>query len=426
MDHPLIHLSHQSGPKPQGGVFAVCSANYYAIQAAMETALACDGIILIEATANQVNLSGGYSGLTPFDYVRQIHQMAENMGLTGNRCIIGMDHLGPHVWSTQPADAAFNNAVVLVRQCVRAGFRKLHLDIMPGSPRSRGDSPDMEKTARLTADLCRVAEATAREVCLEHDLLYVIGTDVPQPGGGLNPEAGVAISDPQKLAQSLSIFQSAFSSAGLESAWEKVIAVVVQPGVDFDDFTIAGYDPNRAAALAAYHQCLPQGMTYEVHAADYQQPEALKEMVQDRFNLLKIGPCLTFTLRRALYALAHIEEALPDIDHPSHLRQTMEALMIRDPLYWRSHYQGTPEELAYMRHFGLRDRIRYYWARPQAREAVTQLLHNLNRPLPRALLEQYLPDLPARKTMGTMRPEAIINFRLQQALMPYRDACWPQ
>ena len=426
MDHPLIHLSHQVDPKPRGGVFAVCSANYYAIQAALEAALAADGLILIEATANQVNLSGGYSGLTPFDYVRQIHQMTENMGLPGNRCIIGMDHLGPHVWSTQPADAAFNNAAALVRQCVRAGFRKLHLDIITGAPPSRGDMATIEKAARQTADLCRVAEATARDVSPEHDLLYVIGTDVPEPGGGLNPEEGLVITDPENLAQTLSVFQSAFSSAGLERAWKKVVAVVVQPGVDFDDFTIADYDRRRAAALAAYHQRLPHGMTYEVHAADYQKPEALKEMVQDRFNLLKIGPCLTFALRQALYALAHIEEALPDIDHPSHLRQTMEALMIRDPLYWRSHYRGTPEELAYMRHFGLRDRIRYYWARPQARGAVTQLLHNLNRPIPRALMEQYLPDLPTEKAIGTMRPEAIINFRLHIALKPYLDACWPQ
>jgi D-tagatose-1,6-bisphosphate aldolase subunit GatZ/KbaZ len=336
-----------------------------------------------------------------------------------------MDHLGPHVWSTQPADAAFNNAVALVRQCVNAGFRKLHFDITTGAPCNPGDTAAMKKAARQTADLCRVAEETAREISYENDMLYVIGTDVPEPGGGLRPEEGVAITDPQHLAQTLSVFQSAFASAGLERAWKKVVAVVVQPGVDFDDFSIADYDRRRAAALAAYHQYLPHGMTYEVHAADFQKPEALKKMVADRFNLLKIGPCVTFALRQALYALAHIEEALPDIDQPSHLRQTMEAMMIRDPLYWRSHYQGTPEQLAYMRHFGLRDRIRYYWALPQARKAVNQLLHNLNRSIPRALQEQYLPDLPADFLPAgkTMPPEAIINFRLHKILKPYRDAC---
>jgi D-tagatose-1,6-bisphosphate aldolase subunit GatZ/KbaZ len=148
-------------------------------------------------------------------------------------------------------------------------------------------------------------------------------------------------------------------------------------------------------------------------------------MVQDGFNLLKIGPCLTFTLRQALYGLAHIEEALPDIEHPSHLRETMEVLMIRDPLYWRSHCTGTPEELAYMRHFGLRDRIRYYWSYPKARNAVNQLLHNLNRIIPRPLLEQYLPDIleDLLSAKRKITPETIINFRLHKILKHYREAC---
>lgn len=426
MDHPRIHLSNQDDQKHRSGVFAVCSANYHAIQVALEAALEDGGPILIEATANQVNASGGYSGLTPFDYVQQVHQMADNMGLDDSHYIIGMDHLGPHVWPQQPAEVAFNHAAALVRQCVRAGFRKLHLDLVTGVPRGSIDTTTTKKTAAQTADLCRVAEQTVRENGFENKLLYVIGTDVPEPGGGLNSETGVAVTDPDNLAHTLSLFQSAFFSAGLESAWERVMAVVVQPGVDFDDLNVAGYDRGRAAALATYHQHLPHHMTYEVHAADYQNPDALKKMVQDGFNLLKIGPCLTFALCRTLYALAHIEEALPDIAHPSHLRQTMETLMLRDPLYWQSYFQGTPEELAYMRHFGLRDRIRYYWSRPQARKAVTQLLQNLDRPIPRALMEQYLPDLPTEKAMGRMGPEAIINFRLGLALKPYRDACWPQ
>lgn len=428
MDHPLIHLTHRNDPKPGSGVFAVCSANYYAIQAALEAALEADGLILIEATANQVNSSGGYSGLTPSDYARQIHQMVENMGLPGNRCIIGMDHLGPHAWSQQTPEVAFNNAVALVRQCVNAGFRKLHMDVITGTPNSRGDIAAIEKAARQTADLCRVAEETARTKDLDHHLLYVIGTDVPAPGGSLNPEEGVAVTDPQNLAQTLTVFQAAFFSAGLESAWERAVAVVVQPGVDFDDTTIADYHRKQAATLAAYHQQLPRGMTYEVHAADYQKPDLLKEMVADRFNLLKIGPCLTFALRQTLYALAHIEEALPGIEHSSHLRQTMEAIMIQDPLYWRSNDQRTPEELAYIRHFGLRDRIRYYWSHPRARKAVNQLLYNLNRSIPRALMEQYLPDLPENllPAQKAFMPETAINFRLHKVLKPYRDACWPQ
>ena len=160
-----------------------------------------------------------------------------------------------------------------------------------------------------------------------------------------------AITDPQQLEQTLACFKQTFMEAGLAQAWQRVIAVVVQPGVDFGDVSAAIYDPAMASDLAAYHGQLPRGMTYEIHAADYQTPEALKQMVRDHFNLIKIGPCLTFRLREALYALSFIEEALPDPGALSHLQQTMEQLMLANPTHWRKHYRGTAEMLNFLRHF---------------------------------------------------------------------------
>ena len=69
MNHPLIHLSNRGGQEAKGGVVAVCSAHPQVLRSAMASAVAAGAFILFEATANQVNLSGGYSGMTPDKFV---------------------------------------------------------------------------------------------------------------------------------------------------------------------------------------------------------------------------------------------------------------------------------------------------------------------------------------------------------------------
>ena len=216
-----------------------------------------------------------------------------------------------------------------------------------------------------------------------------------------------------------------FATSGLSSAWQRVVAVVVQPGVDFGDRAIATYDRNRAAALSAAHDRLPGYMTYEIHATDYQPPEALQQMVADHFMLLKVGPCLTFAFREAVYALAHLEEAWSDVRERSNLREIMETLMKTHPKHWETHYRGEAEALCFLRHYSYRDRIRYYWAHPEAIAALNQLIRNLRKPIPSALLRQYFPDLYPEIEDGTLAPspEDIIKRRIQNALNPYVNAC---
>ena len=154
---------------------------------------------------------------------------------------------------------------------------------------------------------------------------------MPAPGGALGQDEAMIVTDPQDLRAELAHYEEAFSRAGVEQAWERIIAVVVQPGVDFDNHRAAAYDTQAAAALSAFHERLPNAMTFEIHAADYQAPSALNQMVRDHFTLLKIGPCLTFALREAFFALAHIENELPSLAQPSNLMAVMERLMQARP-----------------------------------------------------------------------------------------------
>ena len=62
--------------------------------------------LLIEATCNQVNQDGGYTGMTPADFRRFVEGIAARTGFPADRLMLGGDHLGPNPWKSLPADQA--------------------------------------------------------------------------------------------------------------------------------------------------------------------------------------------------------------------------------------------------------------------------------------------------------------------------------
>jgi len=420
----LINLRNRHISESIGGQVAVCSAHPQVLLAAANQARRDGALLLVEATANQVNLTGGYTGMTPADFAAYMNRLAEECGLARGQIALGADHLGPYLWRQLPSNDAMDQAEALARAFAAAGYQKLHLDTGMGCADDPPGRLPVDIAARRAAALCRAAESAALDGRAQPPL-YVIGTEAPAPGGALKENGSITVTDPQRLRAELEDYEMAFRKAGLDRAWERVLAVVVQPGVDFDDHHAAVYNPEAAAALSACHDQLPGAMTFEIHAADYQPPPALKRMVRDHFILLKIGPCLTTALREALFALAQIEDALPDVKRRSNLIAVMEQLMQAHPGHWHSHYHGAEEELLYLRRYSLRDRIRYYWPHAQARRACEQLMTNLQRPIPHPLLRQFLPDLGPAIAGGilTPTPQAIVQARIQSALHPYIEAC---
>ncbi|MGW8186242.1 MAG: class II D-tagatose-bisphosphate aldolase non-catalytic subunit, partial [Desulfobacterales bacterium] len=294
-----------------------------------------------------------------------------------------------------------------------------------------GSHLPMETTAERAAILCRAAEAAADwQPARRPRPLYVIGAEVPPPGGALEDPAQLTVTTPEEVARIIAATERCFRSVGLEAAWERVMAVVVQPGVDFGDTRVARYRPDKAAELSASHAALPGIMTYEIHATDYQTAAALAQMVRDHFTLLKAGPCLTNAYREALVALSHIE-----IDwlagkrgvRLSGLREVLETAMLSHPEHWRSYYRGSAADLHFLRHYSYRDRIRYYWDFPVVRQAVDRLLLNLDRPIPLMFFSQYFSDLYPAILTGELRPvpRFLIRQRIRSALAAYSAACHP-
>lgn len=403
------------------GLASVCSAHPDVLAAAMHAALAGPGALLVEATAGQVNQYGGYTGMTPEAFVAGLRRLAAAGGFPPERLTVGADHLGPYAWRTEPAETAMGRCEELIRRCVRAGFRKLHLDTGFGCADDPAPLVPPEQAAARAVRLCRAAEAAVAEG--QARPFYVVGAEVPAPGGDLAGDEAPAVTPVADLVDALDRLRAGFRAAGLESAWERVVAVVVQPGVEFGDERAAAYRSERAAALSAFHARLPGIMTFEIHSTDYQPAEALDRLTADHFTLLKLGPCLTHACHRAVLALERLEGELlagrPGVER-SGVADALEAAMLADPAHWQTHYRGGPDELRRLRLESLRDRARYYWGAPAVQSALGRLRRNLAGPLPLPRVERFFPGLDLEN--ASPDAAALVRATVQAALRPYLEA----
>ena len=285
---------------------------------------------------------------------------------------------------------------------------------------------DVELAARRTARLVKSAESTYSDLGSECKLRYVIGTEVPLPGGATTYKDGISVTKVEDVHRMLEVTQAAFLSEGLEAAWERVIAIVVQPGVEFGDDFVMDYDPEKAHDLVRFAETTPY--VYEAHSTDYQTSDNLHKLVRDHFAILKVGPALTFAFREAVFALAMIENELISHAKRSRFIERLDEAMQREPVYWMNHYHGTESELVYARKYSLSDRVRYYWAQPEVQAAFNLLLKNLReRPLPLALLSQYFPRHYTSIREGRLwnSVQVILTESIFVVLRDYTQACEP-
>jgi D-tagatose-1,6-bisphosphate aldolase subunit GatZ/KbaZ len=422
-----LRLDHLSGRR--GGMVSICSARREVLEAAMELARPRGDSLLVEATANQVNQFGGYTGMTPAAFAAYLAEIASAMGFPRNRLLLGADHLGPSAWRQATSETAMRRSLELAGQCVSAGFHKIHIDTGFGCADDPGHRLPPQIAAERAVVLVRAAEAAAdRRPPHAPRPLYVIGAEVPPPGGALEDPALLQPTPVGELQEIIRLYEERFRSARLQSAWERVLAVVVQPGVEFGDRGAAPYRPELGQALSDYHERLPGIMTYEIHSTDYQPAKCLARMIRDHFTLLKVGPCLTHAFRAAVFALARIEsEWLAERRglQPSNIREALEGAMLEDPVHWRSHYRGSDAELRFLRSHSKRDRIRYYWGHPAVAAAFRRLMANLGPSLPPELAQAHMGEVCGAEpcARGPADPAALIRRRIQLCLQPYVRAC---
>jgi D-tagatose-1,6-bisphosphate aldolase subunit GatZ/KbaZ len=405
------------------GIYSVCSAHPLVLEATLRLARRTGGVALVEATSNQVNQDGGYTGMRPADFRERVLSLATRVGLPRERVVLGGDHLGPNCWQHLASSAALQKAEIMVAEYVAAGFRKIHLDCSMSCADDPGSLGD-ELIAERTAALCKITEAVWRKNGGEAPV-YIIGTEVPVPGGAHEDLRELAVTTPAAARATIEAHRRAFVRHGLESAWPRVLGLVVQPGVEFDHHKVIDYVPSKAAELSRSIRPV-EGMVFEAHSTDYQTVGALEALVRDHFAILKVGPGLTFALREVFWALSDIAAEL-GVTPEGSVKEVMLAQMKSNPRYWKSYYTN-PEEQELDLQFSLSDRSRYYWSTPAVERACTRMLAGLaSRGIPLTLLSQYLPMQYAAIRESRLENDAreLVIDGVDQVLRHYDRACRP-
>lgn len=413
----LAELRRAGSPR---GITSVCSAHPVVLRAALRHGHDTGATVLIEATCNQVNHHGGYTGMQPADFAALVGTIASEEQCPAEQIVLGGDHLGPNPWRDQPAEAAMTEAEQMVEAYVAAGFRKIHLDASMGCAgelAALDDKATAGRAVRLAAAAESVAVAQGGEMPR-----YIIGTEVPPPGGADHALDEIAPTSSDSARKTIAVHRQHFADAGLSEVMDRVIGIVVQPGVEFGNHNVIAYDRSKAQSLIRVLDDEPR-LVFEAHSTDYQGTAPLSELVEDGFPILKVGPELTFVMREALYALDLIaSDLIPDYgDRP--LKQAMEEIMLGAPGYWNRHYSGDAGTQAVLRHYSLSDRIRYYWASKPAEAAVARLAEHLEgQTVPLPLMWQHMPAATqfADKPLNV---QALLIWRVGESLRSYHAAC---
>ena len=421
IDSPLHKVFERNRAGGRKGVYSVCSAHPQVIRAALELARDRHQVAIIESTCNQVNQEGGYTGMMPAEFAKSVRSVAREVGLPEDYLVLGGDHLGPQPWRKLPAEAAMAKAVMMVEAYASAGYGKLHLDC---SMACADDEPSLSDSviAERAARLARAAEDTTAEGASKP--IYIVGTEVPAPGG-MGEGHEIVPTTSASVLETWRAHERAFIQNGLTDALARVVAIVVQPGLDFGNEEVKPFAPNEASDLSAAVLAF-ENMVYEAHSTDYQTPDAYDALVQMHFAILKVGPAATFALREAIFALEHIAREMPGWDARYSVSSALEAAMMDDPAHWTSHYDGDAERQSYLRQYSLSDRVRYYWTVPSVESAVAALFEFVDSSvLPMPLVSQFLPQhARAVATRGSAATaSALCRAHVKLALAPYADAC---
>lgn len=411
------------------GIPSYCTANAIVIEGVLQQAARFDEPVLIEGTSNQVNQFGGYTGMKPADYRDFVYGIADRIGFDRSKIILGGDHLGPQPFQNLPEAVAMEYSKEMVRQYVAAGYTKIHLDT---SMRVADDDTTTRLSNRTIASrgaaLMKVAEEAFQELLKEDPEamhpVFIIGSEVPIPGGAQVKEE-MAVTRPEDFAGTMEAYREVFEENGIADLMKYVIAVVVQPGVEFGDAEVHMYNRSDAAALCSRLKDFPE-VVFEGHSTDYQSPAALRQMVEDGVGILKVGPALTFAAREALFALSHIEDEL--IDDPaarSNYIDVVEKVMVEDPKNWAKYYKGTDKEVALKRAYSYSDRSRYYMGDERIEAAMAKLFSNLEgTDIPMGMLHQYMPFqyIEVRDGRLSLNPRELVKDAVRVICEDYNHA----
>lgn len=371
--------------------------------------------IAIEASSNQVNQDGGYTGISAADFSQWIGRLSAEYGVSSDRIVLSGAHLGPKPWNHLAPKDALDKTINLVKDFAAAGFRKIHLDTPAAC--NEEQHPDLQVLATRTARLCEIAEK--HSPCPDQ-LVYVLSALSAQPihesDSLINAYSVPPATSAEQLSETVAAYQEAFIKQGLRHVWSKVVSIDALPGIGFDHFSVYPLDDAATKQLSAAI-LKHDGLSLSATSADYQSSSDLSTLLGNHFVFLKAGPELTFKMREAIFALATIAQQIAGTDTPD-IVAVIEAAINEHPADWAPYFTGDIAIHKQLHHYSFTDRLRYYWNFPDVRSQVLKFISNLESvKLPEALVSQHFLarefgalDAPASQLINDSVKQSIYRF----------------
>ncbi|MCK7507635.1 MAG: class II D-tagatose-bisphosphate aldolase, non-catalytic subunit [Desulfobacterales bacterium] len=314
-------------PAGAAGMFAVCSARREVLEAAIALARDHGEPLLVEATANQVNQFGGYTGMTPRQFASSSGRHGRRHGLPAGKPAAGGRSPGavrvakragrPRPWPRQPSWPA-NAWQPVSTNCTWTPAFGCSDDPPQGLP--------LEIAAERTAALCQAAETAAERLSGRRQRPLLChrrrgpdsGRHLGEPGG--DPGHAGRGTWLKFIALTESRFQEAGLSGGVGAAarGDRPARRRVRK---FQRRPLRARKGPRALGLSS-----ESAGDHDLRDSLHRLPDARVPGTHGRAiisSLLKAGPCLTNAFREAVFALEEIEA--------EHLKSRRGAVPVRRP-----------------------------------------------------------------------------------------------
>lgn len=285
-------LYHQTGTRRT--LLAVCPNSLNVIRSALRAAKRWDAPIKFAATLNQVDLDGGYTGLTQYDLVRFIRSEAKRIHLTVP-VIIAVDHGGPWLKDLHSRENwTYNHTMDAVKKsfeaAIEAGYDLIHVDPTVDISFPRGSSMPIDIVAERTVELITHSESFRRQRGFP-PIAYEVGTE--EVHGGL--------ANMDVFTRFLTQLKTLLANAGLKDVWP--VFVVGKVGTDLHTTT---FDPHVARILV--EEAAAYGSYIKGHYTDnVDHPELYPAVGMGAAN---VGPEFTEKEYDALEELEKIQDVL--------------------------------------------------------------------------------------------------------------------
>jgi tagatose-1,6-bisphosphate aldolase non-catalytic subunit AgaZ/GatZ len=298
-------------------LLGICPIARNVIETSIQISKLMDFPLMFVATLNQIDIDGGYTGLTPRDFVKLVEKEVEKQEYNGP-VIIALDHGGPwlkdkHVTERYNFEEAMDWTMKSIEACIKAGYDLLHIDTTIDITLEKGKKLTIDDVIERTVTLIEYAEEVRRKENVPK-LSYEVGTEEVHGG----------ITSPKIFEEFIKKLMIKLKQKGLGEVWPTFIVG------DIGTYPILGnkLDTEKARILVKIARA------YNLHVKGHYTDFVLnaKEYPKIGIAAANIGPELAYSEYLALNSLANIEKKLfykGKISEPSNIIEELNELVIK-------------------------------------------------------------------------------------------------